>query len=102
MAAVINYSKTSPYSTTQKHGFYLDVANVPTLPYDPSDVQYQIDVIYKHRPDLLAYDLYGDTALWWVFAVRNPDVINDPIFDCTAGTIIKIPPLSTLSSDFGI
>ena len=100
--AKIKYSKTSPYATTDTHGFFLDVAQIRNIPYDPSDVAYQIDAIYKNRPDLLAYDLYGDAALWWVFAVRNPNVIQDPVFDFEPGTIIYIPKKTTLTDTLGI
>ena len=46
---------------------------------------------YNHRPDLLAYDLYNDPKLWWVFAQRNMDVMEDPIYDLTAGKQIYLP-----------
>jgi hypothetical protein len=96
------YSKTSPYANTSKYGFFLDVANIPQIPYDPSDIQYQIDAIYKHRPDLLAYDLYGDTGLWWVFSVRNPNTLQDPIFDFLPGAVIYIPKKNTLTAALGL
>ena len=66
MASSVTYNKTSPYSQTQTSSFFLDVATIPNIPYAASDVQYHIDAIYTNRPDLLAYDLYGDAALWWV------------------------------------
>jgi len=53
------------------------------------------------RPDLLAADLYGDANLWWVFAVRNPNIIQDPVFDFTAGTIIYVPSMVTLTTALG-
>jgi hypothetical protein len=51
---------------------------------------------------MLAYDLYGDSGLWWVFAVRNPNVIKDPVFGFIAGLAIYIPQKTTLVSDLGI
>jgi hypothetical protein len=57
---------------------------------------------YENRPDLLAYDLYGDSRLWWVFAVRNPSVIKDSIYDLVSGVSIYIPKLATLKKDLGI
>ena len=36
----VNYSKTSPYANTETFAFFLDVANIPVIPYDPSDRQY--------------------------------------------------------------
>lgn len=102
MAQVINYAKTSPYTQTEVYGFFLDVANIPQIPIVPSDVTYEIDAIYKHRPDLLAYDLYGDQGLWWVFAVRNPNVIQDPIYDFEPGVTIYIPQKQNLVTALGI
>jgi hypothetical protein len=33
----VNYSKTSPYSNTETFAFFLDVANLPSIPLDPSE-----------------------------------------------------------------
>ena len=98
----VNYSKTSPYASTETFAFFLDVANIVEVPADPSDVQYEIDAIYKHRPDLLAFDLYGDSALWWVFSVRNPNTIKDPVFDFLPGATIFIPKKDTLAAALGL
>ena len=57
---------------------------------------------YENRPDLLAYDLYGDVNLWWVFAVRNKDVIKDPVYDMVAGVTIRLPQMTTLKQSLGI
>jgi hypothetical protein len=100
--ASTTYSKTSPYTTTQTFAFFLDVANIPAIPYDPSDVSYKIDAVYKNRPDLLAFDLYGDSALWWVFSIRNPNVLQDPIYDFLPGAIIFIPKKDTLTAALGL
>ena len=97
-----NYGKASPYAKTDFYGFFLDVATIPTIPIDPKDVQYQIDAIYKQRPDLLAYDLYGDPKLWWVFAIRNPNVIQDPIYDFEPGVTIFIPQKQNLVASLGL
>lgn len=98
----VNYSKTSPYTNTETYAFFLDVANIPEIPFNPSDVLYRIDNIYQHRPDLLSYDLYGDTALWWVFSVRNPNTLQDPIYDFLAGASIYIPNKDTLTAALGL
>lgn len=98
----VNYSKTSPYINTETFAFFLDVANIPSIPFNPSDTMYRIDNIYQHRPDLLSYDLYGDSALWWVFSVRNPNTLQDPIYDFLAGTTIYIPNKDTLASVLGL
>jgi hypothetical protein len=72
------------------------------IPRNPADVTYELDAVYKHRPDLLAYDLYGDSSLWWVFAMRNPNVIQDPVFDFMPGTVIYIPKKETIISALGL
>jgi hypothetical protein len=54
-----------------------------------------------HRPDLLAYDIYGDSQLWWVFVVRNKDVLRDPVYDFVPGQRIFLPKLETIKNAIG-
>lgn len=96
------YSKTSPYFSTGQFGQFLDVLEYRAIARNASDVEYQIDSVYNCRPDMLAYDLYGDSSLWWVFASRNPNVLKDPLFDFTAGKVIYIPKKETLVAALGI
>jgi hypothetical protein len=98
----VTYSRTSPYANTPSFGSFLDLATIPTFPFDVGDVAYEIDNIYNNRPDLLAFDLYGDTGLWWVFSVRNPNVLQDPLFDFKAGTLIYIPQKQNLVTALGL
>jgi hypothetical protein len=100
MAAI--YKKTSPYYDTKTYGKFLDIIQIRSIPKLPGDVIYVIDSIYERRPDLLANDLYGDSNLWWVFAARNPNAIEDPIFDFVAGRTIYIPTQETLIAALGI
>jgi hypothetical protein len=51
---------------------------------------------------MLAYDLYGESSLWWVFAQRNPNVLKDPVFDFRSGVQIYIPKKATLQADLGV
>ena len=99
--AISKYTKNSPYYTTPITGFYLDVINFRNIPNVSNDVQFTITSQYANRPDLLAYDLYGDPKLWWVFAVRNKNVIQDPIYDLYAGQVIFLPQPSTLKVVLG-
>ena len=96
------YSKNSPYADTGAHRFFLDTWKPRTIPKLSSDKLYEVAAVYQYRPDLLAYDLYGDAGLWWVFAMRNPNVIEDPIYDFTAGSTIFVPSKATLQSALGI
>lgn len=97
-----NYSPTSPYSGTHTWGAFLDTWSGKYIAKDVSDVIYQIDPPYNYRPDLLAQDFYQDVNFWWVFAVRNPDVIKDPIFDFVAPTIIYVPSKAIILKSIGL
>ena len=100
MAAI--YSTSSPYYGTRTWGKFLDVWPGKTITADATDALYQIDNIYNLRPDLLAYDLYQDSSLWWVFAVRNPDVLTNPLFGFTTGKIIYIPTKATIQAQLNV
>jgi len=97
------YPSTSPYYLTNiADGQYLDVMNNRPIPKYSSDVYYTLPKVYEFRPDLLAYDLYGDSRLWWVFASRNPNLLGyDPYFDFVAGIQIYIPKMETLKQALG-
>jgi hypothetical protein len=57
---------------------------------------------YEYRPDLLAYDLYTDSRLWWVFANRNPNRLKDPYFDFVAGVQIYLPTINVIKQVLGL
>lgn len=95
----MSYPPTSPYfRTSVVNGQFLDVMINRPVPSDPTDVYWEITTTYNLRPDLLAYDLYKDSRLWWVFAQRNPNTLTDPLFSFVTGTKIYIPKLTTLKS----
>jgi hypothetical protein len=103
MANNVLYPQTSPYYATDiVNGKFLDIMVDRPIIKQPSDIYWEITLVYEYRPDLLAFDLYNDAALWWVFVQRNLDVIQDPIFDFVPGTQIYIPQLSKLRSVLGI
>jgi hypothetical protein len=96
-----SYNKASPYYGTSTWGSFLDVWAGKTIPTDVTDAIYQIDPAYQLRPDLLAYDMYKNSDLWWVFAVRNPDILLDPLLSFVAGTIIYVPTPATVQKAIG-
>lgn len=96
------YSNTSPWYNTQVKQNYLDVLTIRPVSAEPDDFLYTIQAQYAYRPDLLAFDLYGEASLWWVFVQRNLDVLEDPVFDFTPGTKIYIPKGSSLRQVLGI
>jgi hypothetical protein len=97
-----NYLKSSPYYTTGILGNYLDIISFRNIPSVPTDLKFTITSQYANRPDLLAFDLYGDVNLWWVFAVRNKDVLKDPIYDFYAGQEIFLPQQPILREVLGV
>jgi alpha-L-fucosidase len=96
------YSNTSPYFATEENNISLDFFVPRTITAEDDDISYTIDRIYAYRPDLLAFDLYGNPRLWWVFAQRNPDSIEDPVYDFAPGVVIQLPKLSNLQKDLGV
>ena len=98
----VKYKKTSPWATTKQNRLYLDILSIRPVPAESDDFKYGIENQYRHRPDLLAFDLYGDPKLWWVFVQRNMDVIKDCIYDFEPGTVIFIPKKSNLQNFLGI
>lgn len=96
------YSKTSPYFKTEISNGYLDVIEWRKVPFESDDVLFTVTQSYENRPDLLAYDLYEDAGLWWVFAARNPSILKDPVYDLTAGVKIFLPKMSSMKRFLGI
>jgi hypothetical protein len=97
-----NYSKTSPYFTTQISNGYLDTMTFRDIPNERDDILFEVTATYENRPDLLAYDLYQDAKLWWVFSMRNKRLLKDPVYDLRAGVKIYLPKLSTLKRSLGL
>jgi hypothetical protein len=98
------YSASSPYYNTNiVNNNFLDVLTYRPIPMNPSDVYMEITTVYEYRPDLLAYDLYNNASLWWVFAARNPNRLGpDPYFNFKTGVGIYVPTMDTLRAVLGI
>ena len=96
------YKRTSPWAITPQNEVNLEIFKIRPVPAEKSDFRYVIENQYRHRPDLLAFDLYGTAKLWWVFAQRNMDVIKDPIYDFEPGVAILVPKKSNLEKFLGI
>lgn len=95
------YTSTSPYFTTPYTQFYLDTMVNRAIPRDNDDVLFKINQTYQYRPDLLAYDLYQNPGLWWVFYQRNPNTLTAPPWDFDVGVNIYLPKITTLKSVLG-
>jgi hypothetical protein len=95
------YDATSPYFDTGYSQFFLDVMVNRPIPKEDDDTMFTINLTYQYRPDLLAFDLYGTGALWWVFYQRNPNTLQAPPLDFAEGTTIFLPKVATLKSALG-
>ena len=92
------YKKTSPWYITKQNTLYLELLTLRTIPTSDDDFKYVIENQYRHRPDLLAFDLYQDAKLWWVFAQRNRSILKDPIYDFSPGITIFCPAKANINA----
>jgi len=95
------YDATSPYYQTGYSQFFLEVMVNRPIPKENDDISFTINTTYQYRPDLLAFDLYGNAGLWWVFYQRNPNTLQAPPMDFAVGTLIYLPKINTLKSALG-
>ena len=96
-----SYDATSPYYQTGYSQFFLETMVNRPIPKENDDLTFTINVTYQYRPDLLAFDLYGNAGLWWVFYQRNPNTLQAPPLDFAVGTLIYLPKITTLKTALG-
>jgi hypothetical protein len=77
---------------------FLGMNTLPKIPKNLEDETYVIGHGFDERPDLLAHVKYGNSRLWWVFSLRNPDLLKDPIRDFKPGLEIIIPAKSSVEN----
>lgn len=86
-----NLKDSSQYYLTPVSNFFLDRWVPRVIPKNDFDKIIIIPAAFDQRPDLLSQQEYGTPRLWWVFCIRNPDLIIDPINDFVAGLEIYVP-----------
>lgn len=69
------------------------------LAASPLDQFYVVPPGEEHRPDMIAYTVYGDPLLWWVILKANN--VKDP-FNIPANAVLRIPALKSLTGFQGI
>lgn len=98
----VTFPATSPYYATTQGTWYTGPMTWRDIPPDSSDSYItSLDKKYENRPDRLSQDLYGTIGYWWIFQVRNMDLIRDPIWDLTAGMALYVPTLDRLKTLIG-
>lgn len=95
------YDATSPYYETGYSQFFLETMVNRPIPKENDDISFTINTTYQYRPDLLAFDLYSNAGLWWVFYQRNPNTLQAPPMDFVVGTLIYLPKITTLKTALG-
>ena len=95
------YDATSPYYETGYSQFFLETMVNRPIPKENDDLTFTINTTYQYRPDMLAFDLYGNAGLWWVFYQRNPNTLQAPPMDFVVGTLIYLPKMTTLKTALG-
>jgi hypothetical protein len=85
------YKRNSHLRATSTANGYTAVYVPPLVPDFTQADDFIITQQYVKRPDLLSYDLYGDSNFWWVFVLYNRNLILDPINDLTLGKRIIVP-----------
>ena len=87
------YSKNSFLRSAPEKSFYtgLNYNKLPKFGASVEDTTMVITEQFAKRPDLLSDEMYGTVDFWWVFSLRNPDVLKDPINDLKAGVKIIVP-----------
>ena len=92
------FDKRSIYRKTSNDGFFLGYYEPLYLPQHSTDYYMVIPTEYDLKPGMLAYNLYGDAQLLWIFSIYNRETIIDPLFNFRAGKIIRVPTKERLLS----
>ena len=100
--ARITYPRTSPYGNTPQSQWHIGQYAHRRISRSSDDLIVILEPRHQYRPDILSQELYGTPALWWVFMLRNMNVIRDPLNDFTIGKMIFAPSMSNLKKVLGI
>lgn len=89
---------SSLYKKTIVRFGYMEHYNPILIPFDDSDLIITVEKKYNQHPGKLAYDLYGNERLGWIFSYFNRKKIQDPIFDLVDGITIRVPTKERLNN----
>ena len=67
---------------------YKGTTNYPDIPLSFDDIYVYTDE--GDRFDILAQNYYGDSSLWWVLSIANPQFIQNSLYP-PLGVQIRIP-----------
>jgi len=81
------YSKIDSFSTDKGKRYY-GTTKYPDIPLSFNDIYVYTDE--GDRFDILAQQYYGDSSLWWLISVANPQLEQNSIIP-PFGVQIRIP-----------
>jgi len=99
------YKNSSPYfKTPQANDLvqYMRYMEFRDVTADDGDEGIEVSTKFHERPDLLSNNLYGTPDLWWIFIIRNPDQLIDPIYGLVAGLNLYVPSKQRIFSLLGM
>ena len=104
----MKYSSPRRYDYESRYGKYRQITvdrdtytetfNQTIIPKSDEDRFHIVSPNQINRPDIIAQIYYNDPTWYWVILLAN-DIV-DP-FTIDAGTILRIPPISSLYNDNG-
>ena len=82
------YNQIPVTTTPQNPKRRYTTVKYPEIPLDFSDIY--VYTTRGDRYDILARTYYGDSSLWWVISIANPNISQDSIIP-PPGVQIRIP-----------
>lgn len=68
---------------------YMQNVIYPLIPETLDDIY--VETEYGDRVDILAYQFYNDSSLWWIITTANPGKLRRDTYVCPPGLQIRIP-----------
>ena len=96
--------RTTPQNRTSRYrnldrllddesNLYVETAEPVKVPTSPTDTFHIVTKKDENRLDLISWQYYGNSLLWWVIAEAS-DIV-DP-FDVPRDTVLRVPDKSTI------
>lgn len=96
---VSRYSNVRRILDSESSKLYHETVNKQEIPETSDDLYCTVDNTSVNRLDIISNQYYDTPLYWWVLAIANN--IIDP-FDIKLGTVLRIPPLTSLYVNGGI
>lgn len=96
---VSRYSNVRRILDSESARLYHETINKQEIPETSDDIYYTVDNTSINRLDIISNRYYDTPLYWWIIAIANN--IIDP-FDIKLGTVLRIPPLTSLYMNGGI